>query len=102
MDGRNGGLPARRRVHVVWGGECQAVGFRWTSREIASKLMLTGWVRNLEDGTVEMELQGPDNGISSFFGLLTAYYKRWGNVFYPVEKEDVDLVPGEGEFSIRL
>lgn len=39
-------------------GRVQNVGFRWTVRQLAESLGLTGWVRNRRDGSVEMELQG--------------------------------------------
>lgn len=91
-----------RRIHAVFEGECQGVGFRWTSQEIANRLHLTGWVKNLSDGTVEMELQGSDEGISRFFGQLNNAYKRWHTVFYPAEKDDVPPVSDETEFKVRF
>jgi|LSQX01.3.fsa_nt_gb acylphosphatase len=39
-------------------GRVQNVGFRWTVRQLAESLGLTGRVRNRRDGSVEMELQG--------------------------------------------
>ena len=41
----------------------QGVGFRHTAINAASKLGLTGWVRNERDGSVSMEVQGPDIAI---------------------------------------
>lgn len=34
------------------------MGFRYRSTMLANELGLTGWVKNLEDGTVEMQVQG--------------------------------------------
>lgn len=49
------------RWHFYFSGEVQAVGFRYTAMHKARDLGLTGWVRNLDDGRVEMEAQGsPD------------------------------------------
>lgn len=39
-------------------GRVQGVGFRYTACTEGIRLGLTGWVRNLGDGTVEMEAQG--------------------------------------------
>jgi acylphosphatase len=47
----------RRRVIVR--GRVQGVGFRWFVREHAQALRLAGWVRNLPDGMVELEVEGP-------------------------------------------
>ena len=44
---------------VFFSGEVQAVGFRYTARLYAKEIGLTGWVKNLSDGRVQMEAQGP-------------------------------------------
>ena len=46
------------RAHVVFSGYVQGVGFRYTARRAAGGFAVTGWVRNLADGTVELEAQG--------------------------------------------
>ena len=46
------------RANIIFSGRVQGVGFRYNSYEIAMKLGLTGYVRNLQDGTVELEAQG--------------------------------------------
>ena len=46
------------RWHYYFSGEVQAVGFRYTACMYARELGLTGWVKNLDDGRVEMEAQG--------------------------------------------
>ena len=46
------------RKHIRFYGRVQGVNFRYTSSNIARKLGLTGWVRNEDDGSVEMEAQG--------------------------------------------
>ena len=48
----------RERWHVLFSGKVQHVGFRCTAYYIARDLGLTGWVDNLPDGRVEMEVQG--------------------------------------------
>ena len=46
------------RRHALVSGKVQNVGFRWYAREKAVDLGLTGWVRNLPDGRVELWFQG--------------------------------------------
>jgi acylphosphatase len=45
--------------HVIFTGQVQGVGFRYTTHRIAGRYDVTGFVRNLPDGTVEMLAQGP-------------------------------------------
>ena len=53
------------RVHVFYGGRVQGVGFRYTAEAIAHRLGLTGWVKNLPDGRVEIVCEGPKEKIDT-------------------------------------
>jgi acylphosphatase len=46
------------RVHVLIRGYVQGVFFRASTRDMANSLGLTGWVRNLPDGSVEAVFEG--------------------------------------------
>ncbi len=43
--------------HVFYTGHVQGVGFRYSTKRIASGFDVTGWVKNLPDGRVEMMAQ---------------------------------------------
>ena len=58
----------RRRVIVR--GRVQGVGFRWFVREHARTLKLAGWVKNLPDGMVELEVEGPANTVAELMALV--------------------------------
>lgn len=47
------------RVRVVFHGRVQGVNFRAYATQRAQELGLRGWVRNLDDGTVEAMAEGP-------------------------------------------
>jgi acylphosphatase len=47
-----------KRVHIIVSGLVQGVGFRMFVLREASARSLSGWTRNLPDGTVEVEAQG--------------------------------------------
>ena len=46
------------RFALLFSGDVQGVGFRWTNQSLAHERHLVGWVKNLPDGTVQMEIQG--------------------------------------------
>jgi acylphosphatase len=50
-------------LHVRVTGTVQGVGFRWFVRERARRLGLAGWVRNMDDGSVEVAATGDDQQI---------------------------------------
>lgn len=51
--------------HVIFKGRVQGVGFRYTVQRAAARVGLTGFVRNLPDGTVEALLQGTAAGVQA-------------------------------------
>jgi acylphosphatase len=51
--------------HILFSGRVQGVGFRFTAHRVANTLGLTGFVRNLYDGRVEMLVQGNLDDIES-------------------------------------
>ena len=51
----------KRRVHVFISGRVQGVFYRASTMDLAVRLDLTGWVRNLPDGRVELVAEGPDD-----------------------------------------
>ena len=58
------------RRHFILSGRVQGVGFRWRASQIGEMLGLTGWVRNLEDGSVEMEAEGSEEDIDRLLQML--------------------------------
>ena len=58
------------RKLIIFYGSVQGVGFRYYSVNKARQLGLTGWVRNLYDGTVEMEVQGEEQAIDELIMFL--------------------------------
>ncbi len=67
------------------------MGFRYTACYLARPLGLTGWVRNLWDGTVEMEVQGPGEVIEKFLEQLQR------GRFIRIEGMDTENIPLERE-----
>jgi acylphosphatase len=51
------------RVHAYVSGRVQGVFYRATTEAVARQLHLTGWVRNLPDGRVELVAEGPQEAL---------------------------------------
>jgi len=53
-------------LQVFYEGNVQGVGFRWSVRHVAKGFDVTGWVRNLPDGRVELQVTGEENEVRAF------------------------------------
>jgi len=82
------------RVRVFAGGRVQGVAYRFFAKKYAARLGLTGWVRNLDDGRVEVLAEGPAGPIESFLERL-----REGPSLARVDSFDVRREPSTGEFA---
>lgn len=58
--------PPHIRLHAYLSGRVQGVGMRATVLQLAIKHDLTGWVRNLSDGRVELQAEGPAEALRAF------------------------------------
>lgn len=86
------------RYSGVATGRVQGVGFRYFVKGFADRYGLTGWVRNQDDGTVKMEVQGAESRLSLFAETI-----REGNRFIRVKNlcwEPIAAVPDESTFRI--
>ena len=73
-----------RTIHVLVQGTVQGVGFRYYVSYTARGLGLTGWVRNREDGAVDMEVQGAPDAVEAFAAAV-----RRGNHYSEVQNVTV-------------
>ncbi|RHL24257.1 acylphosphatase [Collinsella sp. AF38-3AC] len=92
---------APQRYFLRWEGRVQGVGFRFTNTNLAQARSLTGWVRNMEDGSVEMELQGTPANIVSHLEALHASYERMGTRFRLVDAQTRAPLANEDDFIPR-
>jgi len=53
-------------LQVFYQGHVQGVGFRFTVRHIAKGFDVIGWVRNLPDGRVELQVTGDEEEVRAF------------------------------------
>ncbi len=82
----------RARVRVY--GRVQGVFFRYNTRKKALELGLSGWVRNVPDGTVEILVEGPRDKVERLID-----WARVGPPLARVTKVDVQWEDYKGEFD---
>jgi len=81
------------RLHAVISGRVQGVAYRYFAEKRAVSLGLTGWVRNLYDGRVEVLAEGERASLEIFLGEI-----RKGPRLAQVEAVNVSWEEATGEF----
>lgn len=80
-------------------GRVQGVGFRAFVQSSAKALNITGWVKNMSDGSVTMELQGEDQIIEQLIEKIKQGRRRIKVTSFEIS--DLPFVEGEKGFAIR-
>ena len=83
--------------HIIFQGDVQGVGFRYTTYRIAGRYEVTGFVRNLPDGTVEMLAQGPSDEVDR---CLEDVRNSFSGYIRQAKVEKIPYRPQYHEFSI--
>ena len=87
--------PADFRARIFVKGKVQGVGYRAFVTRVASQRGLCGGIRNLDDGRVELEVEGPKDQIL----ILIEDLKKAGPPASRVAAVDVEWSPATGRFS---
>ena len=82
-----------KRVQVVYTGEVQGVGFRFTTRDIASTIGITGYVKNMYDGTVLAVGEGAKSQLDTFLASITNAMSGY------ISDSKIEWQDATGEFS---
>lgn len=81
------------RKHIFFYGRVQGVGFRYYAVQKANQLGLTGWVKNLYDGSVKMEVEGQEELIDQLIIFLQNRTYIW------IERIDAKKIPLQQDSS---
>jgi len=85
--------------HIIFTGRVQGVGFRFTALSTANRYGLTGLVRNLLDGSVEMVAQGPADDIDD---CIREIERAFDGYIKETKIEDVSCKPQYTDFKITF
>ena len=80
-----------RQVRVRYEGDVQGVGFRYVARGLANQLGTTGGVENMNDGTVQLVAEGPEDVLKRL--LLQIRVSRLGPL---ISREQVEWGEAQG------
>jgi len=79
--------------HIIFTGNVQGVGFRFTAHRIANRHDLAGFVRNVPNGTVEMLVQGQPEGIDNCIKDLEDSFAGY------IRKTKIEEVPSDPKYT---
>ena len=83
----------RKRVRVLYSGSVQGIGFRYSAKATATGFEVTGTIRNLADGRVELVAEGAKDELDAFRQAI-----RDSGLGHFIKSEDVGWAAASGEF----
>ena len=91
MAGQSNESPERREVY--FSGWVQGVGLRYTTRDIAARFDVRGFVKNLQDGRVFLVVEGAPGAIDRFVAAIEAEMARY------IQSAQSTVLPATDEFT---
>ena len=83
----------RQRLHIYYSGRVQGIGFRYSVKMLVRGYEVTGWIKNLPDGRVEMAAEGERPELEAFAEAI-----RESELAAFIRQEDRQWVPATHEF----
>jgi acylphosphatase len=84
--------PLGERREAFYGGQVQGVGFRYTARQLAGRFDVSGYVRNLPDGRVQLVVEGEPAELDRFMAAIAERMSGF------IGDTTVDVRAATGEF----
>lgn len=83
--------PTTRKIRMIVEGLVQGVGFRYTTKQVADRIGVSGIVRNENDGTVYIEANGEVDKIAEFIEAIRKSPSPSANVEHVTIEEDATI-----------
>ncbi len=82
-----------KQVHVLYSGNVQGVGFRFTCISIAHELEVAGWVKNLPAGAVELAAEADQYVLKDMLARIDREFFRY------IDNVDIQWSEAAGKFK---
>ncbi|MBM3244275.1 MAG: acylphosphatase [Candidatus Omnitrophica bacterium] len=89
----------KKQVHLLYSGRVQGVGFRFSTVNFADGLSISGWVRNLSGGKVEVMAEGEEKDLMDFLSRIKMHF---GSYISDVEARWQAATGDYHDFEIRF
>ena len=86
-------IKMQKRLHAFFSGSVQGVGFRFTAERIARKFPITGFVKNLPNGGVELVAEGEEESLKEFLAAVCEAFHSY------IRDVEVTWSKAAGEFK---
>ena len=83
----------KKQIHVYYAGTVQGVGFRYTAQDSAKGLGVSGWVKNLGDGRVEITAEAEEKVLKDFLEGIKKYFSQY------IQDADIQWLKATDEFK---
>ena len=83
----------KKQIHVYYAGRVQGVGFRYTAEDLALEMRVSGWVKNLGDGRVELVVEAEEDALKNFLHRIEEAFSSY------IGDKNVEWLPATGEFK---
>jgi acylphosphatase len=84
----------QKRLHLIYSGRVQGVGFRYTILDIARQQKIGGWVKNLDAGRVEVVAEASEVALNNFLQCINQQFSGY------IKNLDIAWLPANGELNI--
>jgi acylphosphatase len=83
----------KKQIHAYFTGRVHGVGFRYTTEDLACDLGITGWVKNLPNGSVEVVAEAEEDKLKDFLARINHYFSRY------IQDTDIRWLAPSGKFK---